>query len=245
MITVVIPTLDAERGLPATLAALVGAAVDGLVREVIVADGGSRDATQQIAEEMGATVIQAPAGRGAQLAAGARHARMPWLLFLHGDTALEYGWEREASDFMRRVDQGPDRLQAACFRFSLDDVGLAPRVLEGVVQLRSTLMSLPYGDQGLLIPRRLYDEVGGFRELPIMEDVDIVGRIGRRRLATLRSRALTSAFRYSRDGYFGRIARNQTCLALYFLGVSPERIARLYAGRRPVDSTASRKIKSA
>lgn len=244
MISVVIPTLDAERGLPATLAALVGAAVEGLVREVIVADGGSRDATQQIAEEMGATVIPAPTGRGSQLAAGARHARMPWLLFLHADTALEYGWEREASDFMRRVDHSPGSLRAACFRFSLDDVGLAPRVLEGVVQLRSTLLSLPYGDQGLLIPRRLYDEVGGFRELPIMEDIDIVGRIGRRRLATLRSRALTSAFRYRSDGYFGRIARNQTCLALYYLGVSAERIARLYAGRQSVE-TAAREIKSA
>ncbi len=245
MISVVIPTLDAERGLAATLSALVEAAVEGLVREVIVADGGSRDATQRIVEEMGATFIPVSAGRGAQLAAGARHARMPWILFLHGDTILEPGWEREASDFMRRVDQSPAGPRAACFRFSLDDIGLAPRLLEGAVQLRSTMLALPYGDQGLLIPRRLYDEVGGFRELPIMEDVDIVNRIGRRRLVTLRSQALTSARRYRSEGYVGRIARNQTCLALYMLGVSPDRIARLYERRRPLDAARSREIKSA
>ena len=245
MISVVIPTLNAERGLSSSLSALVEAAVEGLVREVIVADGGSRDATQRIAEEMGATVIATAPGRGCQMAAGARHARMPWLLFLHSDTSLEAGWGREASDFMRRVDQSGGRPRAACFRFNLDDNGLAPRVLESAVQLRSTLMALPYGDQGLLIPRRLYDEVGGFRELPIMEDVDIVGRIGRRRLTTLRSRALTSARRYRCDGYLGRIARNQACLALYFLGVSPERIARIYERNRPVDAKGTREIKSA
>lgn len=245
MISVVIPTLDAERGLPATLSALVEAAVDGLVREVIVADGGSRDATQRIAEEMGATVISSPSGRGAQLAAGARVARMPWLLFLHGDTALEQGWEREASDFMRRAEEGRGGARAASFRFSLDDSGLAPRLIESAVHIRSTLLGLPYGDQGLLLSRRLYDEVGGFRDLPIMEDVEFVSRIGRRRLVTLRSRALTSAQRYRNDGYFGRVMRNQTCLALYALGVSPVRIARLYESRQPANPARSREITSA
>jgi rSAM/selenodomain-associated transferase 2 len=245
MISVVIPTLDAEKGLPAALSALVDAAVEGVVREVIVADAGSRDATQSIAEEMGATFLVTPKGRGTQLAAGAQQARHPWLLFLHADTVLEPGWVREACEFMRRIDDNPRAPRAASFRLGLDDIGIAPRAVEGLVQLRRLILALPYGDQGLLIPRRLYDEIGGYCDLPIMEDVDIVGRIGRKRLVALRSRALTSAERYRAEGYLARIFRNQTCLAMYFLGVSPSRIARRYQGRSVQDAGAAHRVKSA
>lgn len=244
MISVVIPTLNSERGLPATLSALVEAAVDGVVREVIVADGGSRDATQRIAEEMGATVVSATTGRGSQLAAGARHARMPWLLFLHSDTVLQAGWERDACEFMRRVDEQSIEARAASFRFRLADAGLAPRLIDSFVRFRSSMLRLPYGDQGLLLPRRFYEEIGGFRDLPIMEDVELVSRIGRRRLASLGACALTSAERYRCEGYAGRVLRNQTCLALYMLGVAPERIARLYERSRPAATARSRQITS-
>ena len=244
MITVVIPTLNAEATLPATLSALVSAAVEGLVREVIVVDGGSGDASCRIAEEMGATVLTAAASRGGQLGLGAHHARMPWLLFLHGDTVLAPGWEREVGDFVRRVEQRPAGPIAAAFRYSLDDIGLAPRALEAMVRLRCLLLALPYGDQGLLIPRRLYDQVGGYAALPIMEDIDIVRRLGRRRITTLRSCALTSARRYRDEGYFARVVRNQVCLALYFSGLSIPRFAKLY-GARPSAGGGPGEIKSA
>ena len=227
MISVVIPTLDAEATLVASLAPLVSGVAEGLVREAVVADGGSTDATREIADAAGCRVISVARGRGAQLAAGAAAARSPWLLFLHADTVLDEGWRREVRSFIEGADrQGGEA--AASFSFALDDFGARARWLEAAAMARCKLFGLPYGDQGLLISRRLYDRLGGFRPLPLMEDVDLVRRIGRRRLTLLRTRAVTSAARYRRDGYASRAARNAVCLGLYFAGVPPARIARLY-----------------
>jgi rSAM/selenodomain-associated transferase 2 len=231
MISVVIPTLNAGSTLAPTLAALVPAAVDGLVREVIVVDGGSADYTPRIADEAGATLIECGGGRGPQLRAGADRARSPWLLFLHADTGLEPGWEREAVAFMEAVDRGKRPPAAAAFRFALDDAGLRPRLLERLVALRCGMLRLPYGDQGLLLPRSLYAEIGGFPPLELMEDVALARRLGRRRIALLRTRAVTSAQRYRRDGYLRRSLMNQLCLMLYFLGVPLATIGRIYGGR--------------
>ena len=231
MISVVIPTLNAEQRFAACLTALVPAAVDGFVREVIIADGGSRDGTAKIAEQAGATYLTTEPGRGTQLHAGAARAKQPWLLFLHADTVLSPGWEDAAAAFMGRVDLGGLPLAAAAFRFALDDIGVAPRTLERLVAIRSSLLKRPYGDQGLLIPRRLYDEIGGYRKIALMEAVDIVRRLGRRRLTILRATAITGAQRYRQHGYLQRVLRNQMCLMLYSAGVAPDRIARVYDGR--------------
>lgn len=228
MISVVIPTLDAEAGLTATLSSLVPASVEGLVREVIIADGGSRDATQEIADLAGANFVASARGRGVQLAAGADKARSDWLLFLHADTVLQPGWEREAAAFIDRVDAGARPPAAAAFSFALDDLGARPRLLEAMVGLRCALFRFPFGDQGLLIPRELYGTLGGYRPMPLMEDVDLVRRLGRRRLVMMRSKAVTSAVRYRRDGYLARIARNFACVSLYYLRVPPKTLLRLY-----------------
>lgn len=232
MITVIIPTLNAQDGLARTLTALVPAAVDGLVRQVIVSDGGSRDATLRIADDAGAEIVSGPTGRGQQLATGAAQARSPWLLFLHADTVLDPGWEREAAMFMEKVDTGRLEEAAAVFRFALDDLGLKPRLVEAAVAMRTGLFKLPYGDQGLLIPRRLYDRIGGFRPVQLMEDVDLVRRLGRRRIVGMRTQAVTSAARYKQDGYGRRVTRNIACLSLYYLWVPLPVIARLYEPRK-------------
>ena len=228
MITVIIPTLNAESGLAAALTALVPATVEGLIREVVIVDGGSTDRTLDIADQAGASLLRSGPGRGHQLAAGAEAARMPWLLFLHADTVLEPGWEREAAAFIERVEIGQRPEAAAAFRFALDDLGFKPRVIEWGVAVRCTVARLPYGDQGLLIPKRLYRSSGGFRDLALMEDVDLIRRLGRTRTVIFRARAVTSAIRYRRDGYLLRSLRNLGCLGLFYLRVPARVIARFY-----------------
>jgi glycosyltransferase involved in cell wall biosynthesis len=191
MISVVIPALNAERCLPRCFDSLIPAAVRGVVREVIVADGGSSDGTLEIADVAGAHVVSAGKSRSAQLIAGANVARSDWILFLLPETALEQGWEVEAESFMAQAI--PERPRAAVFRFALEDFGGEVRRAEAKANLRAWLLALPYGDQGLLMPKRLYKKLGGYRALARMEDADLVRRIGRRRLVSLRARAINVA----------------------------------------------------
>jgi rSAM/selenodomain-associated transferase 2 len=226
MISVVIPTLNAAAGLPRCFESLIPAVLRGLIREVIVADGGSTDDTRAIADAAGARVVEAERGRGPQLAAGAEAARSDWLLFLHADTVLAPGWEGEVASFLEQSTL--EQPCAAAFRFALDDRRWRARILEALVWLRCRLFALPYGDQGLLIPRRLYQMIGGYRPMPLMEDVDIACRIGRRRLVFLRARAVTSAARFRQRSYIGRSARNLAILILYALRVPVRVLAALY-----------------
>ncbi len=222
-LSIVIPTLNAAAGLPATLSAL-GEAADWPC-EVVVADGGSTDATAKIARTGGARVIDAPRGRGPQLIAGATAAKGRWLLFLHADTVLAPGWSRSAAAFLDDPDSG---VRAAYFRFLLDDDSAPARRVARLTDWRCRRLGLPYGDQGLLISRDFYDRLGGYQPLVLMEDVDLVRRIGRSQLFALHHDAVTSAARYRRDGYWARPMRNLLCLTLFMLGVPAGRIARLY-----------------
>ena len=217
MLTVVIPMLNAGASLGACLAMLDAA------DEIVVVDGGSIDDGVAIAECAGARVIAAPRGRGSQMRAGAEAAHGDWLLFLHADTQLGADW-REA--VAAHVAAAPEC--AGHFDLRLDDDAWQARVVERGVAWRSRMLGLPYGDQGLLISRRLYDEVGWFRPLALMEDVDLVRRIGQHRLRRLDATALTSANRWRRDGWLRRTTRNLICLALYAVGVAPSRIALFY-----------------
>lgn len=219
-LSMIIPTLDSADGIAQCLAALRPAK-----DEVLVVDGGSKDGTRALAESGAARIVDSDAGRGAQLIAGAEAARGKWLLFLHADTTLSAGWWGAAKEFMSAAGS---HNRAAFFRYALDDAGPAARRLEALVDWRCRFLGLPYGDQGLLISRRLYDKLGGYRPMPLMEDVDFIRRIGRRRLTRLDGDAVTSAARYLREGYLRRPLRNIACLALYFIGLSPRALVRLY-----------------
>ena len=222
-VSVVIPTLDAANRLGPTLGALAEGAIDGLVREVVLADGGSSDAIAEVAEAVGARLVEAPRGRGPQLAAGARAARGPWLLFLHADSLPGPGW---TAAVRAHIAAGPGRAGYASLAF--DSRAAMARVTAGWANLRSRLFALPYGDQGLLIHRELYEATGGHPEIPLMEDVALVRRLGRARLARLDMTITTSAERYEREGWVRRGTRNLTTLALYLGGASPEGLVRRY-----------------
>lgn len=220
-LSVILPTLNAARCVARSLAAVER---PPMVVERLVVDGGSLDETLPIAEAAGAKTVKAPKGRGTQLAAGAMEATGDWFLFLHADTVLDPGWKDEACRFIARA--GSDR--AAVFRFALDDRSAAAARLETLVAWRCRALGLPYGDQGLLISRKFYEALGGYKSIPLYEDVDIIRRIGRTRLTLLETRAVTSAARYRQFGYFRRPVRNLACLALYRLGIPPHMLARFY-----------------
>lgn len=222
LLSIIIPTLNAEKELAVTLDTIAQAK---LASEIIIADGGSTDATPTIAAKAGAGFIAVPGGRGPQLSAGAATAIGDWLLFLHADTRPQRGWGHIVQNFM--ADTG-NRFQAGYFHFALNDAQPAARRLEALVRWRCKLFALPYGDQGLLISREFYDVLGGFAPMPLMEDVDIARRIGRNRLYPLPTAAVTSAERYLRHGYWLRPARNLLCISLYFCGFPPRLIAGLY-----------------
>jgi rSAM/selenodomain-associated transferase 2 len=215
-VSVVIPALDEEQRLPAAIQSVRADA------DVIVVDGGSGDATREVAAREGARVLEAPRGRGRQLDQGARAATSEWLLFLHADTRLETGWAAALAAL-------PPEVVGGAFRFAVDSPRPAFRVVETVVRLRLRLFALPYGDQGLFVRREVYARIGGVPHLPLMEDVAFVARLRRAgRLAFPPVRAFTSARRWDRYGIVGTTLRNWSLLALYAAGQSPERLARRY-----------------
>lgn len=222
-LSVAIPTLDAAAELPHALASLGEGRGAGLLREVVVSDGGSRDATVALARAAGAEVVTGPAGRGGQIRRGVAATSGPWVLVLHADTRLGAGWSAVVAD---HVAAGGG---AAWFRLRFRAEGVAPRVVERWAGLRSRA-GLPYGDQGLLLPRALHDAVGGFEDIPLMEDVAMALRL-RGRLRGLPVEASSSAARYEAGGWVRRGGRNLLTLGRYLAGADPERLARAYARR--------------
>ena len=219
-LSVVIPTLDAEAGLPACLSGLMEGVEAGLIRELVITDGGSTDATLSIAEEVGAQVVTGPPSRGGQLRRGVAATDGAWVLVIHADSVLPAGW---AEALPAQMQTG----RPAYFRLRFDVTGLAPQAVALWANLRARWLGLPYGDQGLLISRADYDAVGGYRDIPLMEDVALA-RALRGRLTRLPMAITTSAAKYQHDGWGRRGARNLTLLLRFLLGADPERLARRY-----------------
>lgn len=222
-LSVIIPTLNTVEDLPRCLASLMPGAEAGLIREVLLCDGGSTDGTLDIADAAGASVIQSERGRGKQLAAGAEEARGEWLLFLHADTALTRDWVERVRDHLTNAPA-----KAAYFTLAFRSDHPMARHVAARANRRAKFLGLPYGDQGLLVPRSLYEETGGYKDMPLMEDVALVRAIGKRRLSMLSAEARTSAAKYERDGWRKRSWKNVWLITRYLLGASPEKLAAAY-----------------
>lgn len=223
-LSIVIPTLNAEAALPATLDALLPGVGAGVIREVIVSDGGSRDRSRALAADAGAEFVVGAAGRGGQLARGAEAARGDWMLFLHADTHLPEAWVGAVCAHMARSGD------AAAFRLGFRAEGFKARMVAGWANWRTRLFGLPYGDQGLLISRALYDAMGGFGDMPLMEDV-AMARALKGRLVMLPETVSTDAVRYIQGGWLRRGTRNLWTLTRYLLGADPLVLARGYHKR--------------
>lgn len=222
-ISVIVPTLNEAARIGPLLASLVPGLETGLIAELILADGGSEDATRAIGERAGARIVTASPGRGRQLAAGCAAARGAWFLVLHADTRLPDGWTEAAAGHLARHPG-----DAGYFRLAFDAPGFFPSLTAGWANLRSRLFGLPWGDQGLLLPRGLYARTGGYRPIPLMEDV-AMARALRGRLRLLPCTLTTSAERYRAEGWLRRGWRNQRLVLAFLLGRDAATIARAYA----------------
>ncbi|GGX55463.1 glycosyl transferase [Tateyamaria omphalii] len=216
-ISVIIPTLNAETALGPTLAGLMEGVDAGLIAELIVSDGGSTDETLKLADAWGANIVSGQPSRGGQLRRGCDAGRAEWFLVLHADTVLSAGW---ADAVLAHLGQPG----AAYFRLQFDRGG---RAVAAWANLRARLFGLPYGDQGLLLSRDLYARVGGYRDIPLMEDVAIA-RALRGQLTQLKAAAITSAEKYRQQGWVRRGARNLWTLIKYLAGTDPEVLAAAY-----------------
>ena len=218
-LSVIVPVLDDDEAAAGVLAQIPQ---DPDI-EVIVVDGGCSQRLDGIVHSRpGTRLLRSPAGRARQMNAGARQARHEWLLFLHADSTLPPGWPHA---FER---MSPDAI-GGWFRFALDDDAWQARVIERLVAWRVRTLTLPYGDQGLFVRRDVFDTLGGYREWPLLEDVELVRRLARAgEVRELPVPLRTSARRWRRDGWFRRSARNSLIAALYFAGVPPPRLARWY-----------------
>ena len=219
-ISVIVPTLNEAACLAATLDALALAHGD----ELIVVDAGSSDGTPDIARRYTSKVYQGPRGRAQQMNHGARHAGGDILLFLHADTLLP----SDGLDAVRRALQQPGTVGGA-FRLVIAPATPALRLVAWGTNLRSRFGALPYGDQALFVSRRVFEELGGYDDVPFMEDVRLVQALRRRgRLTILPQAVVTSGRRWQHDGVLFTTVRNIVLMTLYFCGVQPATLKRWY-----------------
>lgn len=222
-ISIIIPVLNEANVIQQILNQVRSSAV-----EIIVVDGGSRDETVEIVKSLGDRVIHSLPGRAYQMNAGARAASGEVLLFLHADTRLPDGF----AELIHQTLARPKTI-AGAFALKIDGRQAGLRWVEWGVKVRSRYFQMPYGDQALFLKADTFHHFGGFPELPIMEDFELVRRLRRKgKVAIAPASVLTSARRWEKLGVLRTTLLNQVIIAAYLLGVSPARIVRWYRGDR-------------
>ena len=223
-ISIIIPVLNEANTINGVLARILGASNV----EVIVVDGGSQDETVALAQSVGVKVIAVISGRASQMNAGAAVATGSILLFLHADTHLPPAFDT----LVRQVLQNTGAI-AGAFELRIDAELWGIRLIEKMVNLRSRFLSLPYGDQAIFLKASIFKEIGGFPNLPIMEDFELMRRLKRYgKIAIAPAPVVTSGRRWQKLGVVRTTLINQLIIIGYFLGVPPARLARWYRQRR-------------
>ncbi|MBW2307584.1 MAG: TIGR04283 family arsenosugar biosynthesis glycosyltransferase [Deltaproteobacteria bacterium] len=224
--SIIIPTLNEAGNIVSTLKSIREASDT----EIIVVDGGSDDETVPLAGSYGAEVIISPAGRAGQMNRGAAAAKGEVLIFLHADTRLPPGFDRHVHHVLAQPDTA-----AGAFELRIDSPLRRLRIIERIANLRSRLLQMPYGDQVIFLRADMFREVGGFPDMPIMEDLELIRRLRRRgRIVIAPAPALTSARRWIKLGICQTTLINQLAAVAYFLGISPTRIAHWYNRNRGI-----------
>lgn len=218
-LSIIIPALNEKEVIEKTLMEIVK--VPGI--EVIVSDGGSTDSTPEISANI-ARVVKSRPGRGTQMNAGASEASGDVLLFLHADTLLPENWEEKVLSVM-----SDERVVGGAFSLSIDSAKISHKIIAAAANIRSRVTGIHYGDQGIFVRRSVFEGIGGFRDIPIMEDVDLMRRLKKvGRLVMLKDKVATSARRWDKEGAFYTTIRNWLLITLYYIGVAPRRLYSLY-----------------
>lgn len=219
-ISVIIPTFNEGKILRKSL----GRLKKGINLEIIVVDGGSLDKTVTIAKEFTQKIFLTTKGRAIQMNEGARHAGGDILLFLHADSVI-------ASGGLGKIVPAMIGLQAVggAFQLAFDTDNVLLHMIAWLANLRTSITQVPYGDQGIFISRRTFEKMGGFNEIPIMEDVELAVRMKKEgKIILLKDKILTSPRRWEREGIFFTSLRNRVLMIAYFFGISPQRLANIY-----------------
>lgn len=223
VISVIIPSLNEEDVIEQTVMLLRRHESKVGSQEVIVSDGGSTDRTVEISARL-ARVVESRSGRGRQMNKGAGEASGDVLLFLHADTVLPEKWDEKLSAVM-----ADENIAGGAFDLSIDSDRLSHRIIAAAANIRSRLTGIPYGDQGIFVRRSVFKAIGGYKELPIMEDVELMSRLKKAgKIFLIKDKVKTSPRRWEKEGTIYTTLRNWLLISLYYLGVPPKGLYRLY-----------------
>jgi rSAM/selenodomain-associated transferase 2 len=222
--SIVIPVLNETEQINSLIEHIRSQSFEGIF-EIIVVDGDPKGSTVNIVQDKDVTALITEKGRGRQMNAGAAAAHGEILIFLHADTKLP----DNALGKISRVLQD-ERYVGGAFDLGIDSRRLFLKYISARASLRSRLNRIPYGDQAIFIRKDYFDQIGRFKDIPLMEDVDLMRRIkkDKKMIHILPDKVMTSARRWERDGALYTTVRNQILMALFYLGVSPCRLAKYY-----------------
>ncbi|KAJ8902084.1 hypothetical protein NDN08_006492 [Rhodosorus marinus] len=227
VVSVIIPTLNEEGSIASTIRALREGVVEKDTRlDIVVADGGSVDGTKRLVKTAKARLIQAGRGRGTQLNNAVPSAEGSFLIFLHADTRLPFGFDKVVRSTLQ-----DETVSLGAFRLKIDSNVRGIRLIEAVANLRSRFFGMPYGDQGFFMRRTTFNQLGGFPDIPLMEDFQMARnakRLGR--VITANESAVTSGRRWEEFGVFRTTVLNQIIVAGFYLGVPAQTLNKWYRG---------------